>query len=343
MSVFVAGIGAVTPAGWSVAEAAAAVRDGVRIEPQVFDQSGWEGPLRLKVVPPPRTRYPFLAHARLRRASPLSHYAAGACLEALGGAGKGIDCTRLGLVSCLQSGPVQYACRFYEELLRDPATASPVLFPETVFSAPASHVAALLGGVPCATTMLGDPGAFLHGVAMAAGWIEDGRVDYCLVFGAEEFNRIHANAFWHLDSASTLGAGAGAVLLTRHAELPAAVELEFVTDAHTYSGGRDAAEAAKGMRAQFGAQGVRELLCDSLGGALRLHRAEADAWKDWAGARLSPKGVLGEGLMAGSAWQTVLAIDRVLQGEFDAANVSVVGVNQQAIGARFCVRGRNLT
>jgi len=33
----------------------------------------------------------------------------------------------------------------YDETLRDPTTASPLFFPETVFNAPASHIAALLG------------------------------------------------------------------------------------------------------------------------------------------------------------------------------------------------------
>jgi len=35
------------------------------------------------------------------------------------------------------------------------------------------------------------------------------------------------------------------------------------------------------------------------------------------------------------AWQSILACDALRRGQFDAANVSVVGTNQQAIGARF--------
>jgi hypothetical protein len=38
--------------------------------------------------------------------------------------------------------------------------------------------------------------------------------------------------------------------------------------------------------------------------------------------------------MAASAWQTVLAIDEVEQNA-DAAVLSIVGTNQQAIGAAF--------
>jgi hypothetical protein len=44
---------------------------------------------------------------------------------------------------------------------------------------------------------------------------------------------------------------------------------------------------------------------------------------------------MGEGLMAASAWQCVAALDAMALGLYPAANVSVTGCNQQAIGARF--------
>ena len=67
----------------------------------------------------------------------------------------------------------------------------------------------------------------------------------------------------------------------------------------------------------------------------RLDSAEVEAWKDWSGARISPKTILGEGLMAAAAWQCVSAIDAIREKRYDAANVSVVGCNQQAIGTQF--------
>jgi len=39
--------------------------------------------------------------------------------------------------------------------------------------------------------------------------------------------------------------------------------------------------------------------------------------------------------MAAAAWQCVAACDAVANGRFAAADVSLVGSNQQAIGARF--------
>lgn len=84
-----------------------------------------------------------------------------------------------------------------------------------------------------------------------------------------------------------------------------------------------------------GRSSTGELLCDSLGNSARADAPELSAWRDWTGPRLSPKRILGEGLMAAAAWQCVAACDAVAGGRFAAANVSLVGSNQQAIGARF--------
>ena len=78
-----------------------------------------------------------------------------------------------------------------------------------------------------------------------------------------------------------------------------------------------------------------DLLCDGVGDSPRAAAPEAAAWSDWTGSRLSLKRTLGEGLMAAAAWQCIAACDAVAQGTFAAANVSLVGGNQQAIGARF--------
>jgi hypothetical protein len=44
---------------------------------------------------------------------------------------------------------------------------------------------------------------------------------------------------------------------------------------------------------------------------------------------------LGEAFVASAAWQCVAACDAIRQENFPAARVSIVGANQQAIGARF--------
>jgi hypothetical protein len=89
------------------------------------------------------------------------------------------------------------------------------------------------------------------------------------------------------------------------------------------------------MRALLPPGAADELLCDSRLGCARLDAAEAAAWRDWPGTRLSPKQVLGEGLMAASAWQCVAAVDALRGDRYRAAHVSVVGQTEAAAGARF--------
>jgi 3-oxoacyl-(acyl-carrier-protein) synthase len=336
--IFVAGLGAVSPAGWTVAAMREALDRGEPLPAQPLDTRR-ENLSLARLVPHPATRPDFLAHPRLRRASPITHYAASAALEAAAkfrqvGPGNG----RIGLITCLQSGCVQYSCRFYDETLKNPATASPLLFPETVYAAPASHIAALLENVTLVNSLVGDPSTFLQGVSLAAQWLTEDRVDVCLVIGAEEINWITADALSHLDRISVVSAGAGALCLCREPGLSMGVELAAITDAHTYSTNKSRSEAARAMRHQLNGSSSdagKELLCDGLGNGTRANAPEISAWSDWAGSRISPKRIFGEGLMAAAAWQCVAACDAIANRRYATANVSLVGFNQQAIGAKF--------
>src|ERR1044071_5464952 len=225
-------------------------------------------PLQIRSVPTASPRPAFTAHARLRRTSPIAHYAVAAALEALGpGAAKVADGSlRLGIVLCVMTGCVNYSRRFYDETLKDPATASPIIFPETVFNAPSSHLAALLGTTAINYTLVGDPGTFLQGLALAADWL--------------------------------LSEGAGALYLRRDCEQTRAIQLSEVTDSFLFSNGQPRSLAAVRARNAVRINGPRTLLCDGLQGVPRLDRDEQRAWNDWAVARLSVKRILGEGLMA---------------------------------------------
>ena len=342
--VFVAGTGAVSPAGWNVAALHEALIRNEPLPVQPLERPGWEQPLRARPVPGPITRLEFLSHPRLRRASPITHYVVASALEAVARFRAIPDSKlRLGLIVCLQSGCVNYSCRFYEETLKDPATASPLLFPETVYAAPASHLAAVLGNVSIATSLVGDPACFLQGVALGAQWLDENRVEACLVIGAEEINWILADALWHLERSAVVTAGAGALCLTRRPEFSAGVELAAITDAHTYSLRANRMQAARAMRDQLVESGapargrmpaLQELLCDGTGCNSRADFPELAAWSDWTGPRLSPKRIFGEGMMAAAAWQCVAACAALAGAQFAAANVSLVGSNQQAMGAR---------
>ena len=251
--IFIAGLGAVSPAGWNVAALRAALDKGEPLPTQAVVRPGWEKLLPVRLVPPPATRLEFLAHPRLRRSSPITHYAAAATLEALAGlrANSVANNFRLGVIACLQSGCVQYSCRFYDETLKNPATASPLVFPETVHAAPTSHVVALLENVALAYSLVGDPSIFLKGVTLGAQWLEENRVDACLVFGAEETNWIIADAFRHLNRPAIVTAGAGALCLCRDQNLSIGVELAAITDAHSYSARQKQTQAARAMRGQL--------------------------------------------------------------------------------------------
>jgi 3-oxoacyl-(acyl-carrier-protein) synthase len=284
-----------------------------------------------------KPRPAFLSHPRLRRASAISSYAVAAALEALGPEAEPTarPPERLGIILCVMSGCVNYSRRFYDEVLKDPATASPLVFPETVFNAPASHLAALLGATGINYTLVGDPGVFPQGLALGADWLIQGRVEGCLVIGAEEGDWLTADACRLFHRRLILGEGAGALYLKPKPEHGTPTRLSAVTDPHLFTREQSRRQATNAMRAQLPAPKPGELLVDGRVGVEQMDAAERIAWKDWQGDCVHPKTVLGEGLMAASAWQCVVAVEALKRGRCSAATVSVVGCNEQAIGARF--------
>jgi 3-oxoacyl-(acyl-carrier-protein) synthase len=331
--VFVHGTGAVSPAGWTAGALKSAIASAVPLSLTDVARPGWVNRnLRVRPVPVPSPRPPFLANPRVRRTSIISHYLVAAALEALGGDAAKVSAGQLnlGVIVTMMSGCVNYSRRFYDETLRDPATASPLVFPETVFNAPSSHLAALLGATGINYTLVGDPGAFAQGLALAGDWLANGLAEACLVVGAEENDWLTADAFRLFAKNVVLSDGGGALYLCTD---PSVVELERVTDSFLFTQQRSRSRAAGEMRRQL-PNDAATLLCDGLQGVPRLDAAEAAAWNDWPGERLSIKRTLGEGLMAAATWQCVAAVQAIEQGR-RAANVSIVGTNQQAIGARF--------
>jgi len=329
--VFVNGLGAVSPAGWGVAALGRALDEGEPIPAKSWPRPGWDKPLQVRVVPAPPGRQAFLAHPRLRRTGAMAQHAVGAALEAMEGCHAP---ARVGVVVAMLAGVVTYTRRFYEEVLRDPAMASPVIFPETVFNAPASHLAAYLGSTAPNCTLVGDEGMFLQGLALAAQWLEEEEVEACVVIGVEELDWLVPDALRLFSREAVFGSGAGALYLTRNPE-GAKAELAAVTDAFSMTLAQTRREAARKARSQLPPPAPGELLCASARLLPRGDAAENAAWQDWTGARLRPKAILGEGFAASAAWQCVAACDAIGRHGFKAANVSVVGANQQAIGARF--------
>lgn len=338
--VFVRGIGAVSPAGWGVGALRDCLAAGAPLATQPMERPLWPQPLPYRTVPALKPLPAFFNHPRFRRTSPISQYAMAAAGEALGADAARVRAggLSLGVVFCVMAGCVNYSRRFYDEVLGNPATASPLVFPETVFNAPASHIAALLGAGGINYTLVGDQGTYLQAVALAADWLASGRVAACLVLAAEEVDWMMVDAFQMFNRDTVVSAGAGALYLTGEAASAGAVELSAVTDAQCFSAQQSRRLALGKMRAELPPAAPDHLLCDSRQNIPAMDADEAAAWQDWRGARISPKAILGEALMAATAWQCVAAVDALQQGRHPAASVSAAGSNQQAIGAHFVRR-----
>jgi hypothetical protein len=332
--IFVCGLGAVSPAGWGVSPMLSALAGGNPIPAQTLDRPGWKRPLSVRHVPPPDSQPALFMHPRLRRASVIALHTVAAALEALGDDVVPVQsgALKLGIVVCTMGGSVTYSRRFYEEVLRDPSMASPLLFPETVFNAPASHLAAYLGSNGISYTLVGDDGSFLQGLAVAAEWLLNDQVDGVVIIGAEEGDWVISEALRLFQRDAVHGAGAGAIYLKKADKSAAGVELTAITDSFSFTQNQTRAGAARKMKAQLPAVAAGELLCDSenKNAGNLIH----------PGLRLSPKIILGEAFAASAAWQCIAACALIKSKTVAAANVSIIGTNQQAIGARFA--GNNL-
>lgn len=311
--IFIYGVGAISPAGWNVADLRDAWTKNVSLPVQDLQRPGWEKSLRVRNVPPPVSRPAFLTHPRLRRSTAIAQYTVGAAIEAIGDDVSRIQSgnLKLGIIVCVLTGGVNYTRRFYEEVLREPATASPLLFPETVFNSSASHVGAFLNANEINYTLVGDDGTFLQGLALAADWLADEKVDACVVVGAEENDWIISDALHLFRRKAVHAAGAGAIYLKKDSST-AKIELAAVTNSFPFTQKQNRAAALRNVKSELPPCAAEELL---------------------AGEKI--KQIFGEAFTASAAWQCVLACEAIRQNELNAANVKVVGLNQQAIGARF--------
>jgi len=320
--VFLHGWGAVSPAGWGAGLMWEALRDGRSIEPHSLPWPGRADAMRARRVPAPSPRPAILAHPRLRRSSPLSQFVVAAAMEALGARAGEVTgpSFRLGIVCSIFTGCIGYSRRFYGEVLRDPSTASPIVFPETVFNAPASHLGAVLGARAANYTLVGDEGGFIHGMALAAQWLDDDLVDGCLVVGAEEADPITCDAMGRVARGVVVAEGAGAVWLGRG---PGRVELAAVTSPEVFMDRQGRSVALARARGQW--EGVVRAETPA------LSSAPCDARGGW----VFPGPVLGEGLGATGAWQVVAAAEALAAGASATGEVVVetAGSNEQVIAA----------
>src|SRR5438094_10513562 len=236
MSLAIAGMGWVTPLGRGVDSVWEQLLHGDEASATAISEEFGHRPYSVFRVP--ESALTGLAHPRLRRASVISRFAAAAGLDALRAAGVKLDpqnAERTALIFAISYGGLIYTKRFYRDVVDAGAqSASPLLFPETVFNAPASHLAAILGVTGATYTLVGDGAVGLAAVKMAEEVMENGALDYCLVVGTEEIDWLLCDAYrrWRLlriappiepytneNCGMILTEGAGAILLGHHSRI----------------------------------------------------------------------------------------------------------------------------
>ncbi len=331
-SIAITGTGAVSAAGWGSKVLLSAISEGIPIEPGFIERKLGEIHLKTAVRKVPGPAPASLKSARFRRSSPISKFAAAAALEAVGterleaiAAGR----LRTGVIFTLINGCVNYSNRFFGEVLSDPAMASPILFPETVFNAPSSHLSSLIGSNAPNDTLIADGAGFFSGIDLAAEWLERGEIDGCLVVAGEEIDWLSAEGLSLYSRNYIPAEGAGAIYLEAAAGPVRLLSLPDPVSLAT----RSRAEAARSIRTAINCRDDgRTLLVDGRVGIPRFDRPETDAWSDWKGPRWSPRRITGEAMGASLPLQVVAAAEAIKAGITDRAIVTAVGGNQQAGG-----------
>lgn len=374
MSLAIAGIGWVTPLGTGIGSVWERLLNGEEACATTISEEFTDRVYSVFRVP--ESAMKGLPHPRLRRASAISRFAAATGLHALESAGLKLNAQsakRIALIFAISNGGVIYTKRFYREIVSTGAhAASPLLFPETVFNAPASHVAAILGVTGATYTLVGDGAVGLAAISMADEVMENEALDYCLIVGTEEIDWLLCDAYrrWRLlrvappiepysnqNRGMILSEGAGAVLLARNGLLS-------IERAHPGGYFFRRTEAEKILKAIL--RDLRQTEIDfviSSANGTFIDRAESRALQELIPRALvyTAKPALGESVGAAGLWQVIVAAQALRSAEIppvlhadssvplrlsrsrtpipnaQRAIVLSCGLNQQAAGLRLAI------
>ncbi len=371
MSLAIRGMGWVTPLGHDIANVWNRLLEG-------------EGAVAETVSSPisprsyPAFRVPEIAptHPRLRRSSAISRFAVAAGMAALNDAGVDSekDAAKIALIFATSNGGVIYTKRFYHDIVASGAqAASPLLFPETVFNAPASHLAAIMGITGASYTLVGDGAVGILAVQMAVDLIRNESIDYCLVVAAEEIDWLLCDAYrkWRLlrgappiepfrksPRGMILSEGAGAIVIAREGP----IILDRIVAAGNFVKRQDAAGLLRNVYAGLESDRAGCLIASANGTFIDVAEEEAILQKMPETLVYAMKPALGEGVGAGAIWQVITAAQILLAGEVPPilrapsdsalhiahtrtkidpskyAIVSTCGLNQQVAGLRLSKR-----
>jgi 3-oxoacyl-(acyl-carrier-protein) synthase len=375
MSLAIAGMGWVTPLGGGIDSVWDQLLHGheasaITISEQFGDRS-------YSIFRVPESVMAGFAHPRLRRASVISRFAAAAGLDALRAAGLepgSHNGERTALIFAISNGGVIYTKRFYSNIVQSGAqSASPLLFPETVFNAPASHLAAILGITGATYTLVGDGAVGLTAVKMAEDLMVNEAVDHCLVVGTEEIDWLLCDAYrrWRLLRGSPpiepfseqqrgmiLSEGAGAILLARQGPFT----IECAHPGGCFSKRAEAGDILRQILNDLSETQIDFVISSANGTFVDQAESEAIGQIVPDAVIYTGKPALGESVGAAAVWQIILATQALRTAELPPvlhahsavtmrlshsrssmpgarrAIVLSCGVNQQAAGLRLAIQ-----
>jgi 3-oxoacyl-(acyl-carrier-protein) synthase len=351
MSLSIAGMSWVTPLGSDVHDVWRRLLAGETAPVEILENER-NGARYLVRRVPSTTSFP--SHPRLRRASAISRFAAAAGLTALRQAKQPLPpLDRIALVFAISNGGVIYTRRFYADIVNSGSqSASPLLFPETVFNAPASHLAAILGITGASYTVVGDGAVGIFALKMAEDLILSAEVDACLIVAAEEIDSLVCEAYrqWRLlrDPAKPesgrgmiMSEGAGALLLKRS---DGGIEIDRIVPGANFFRRSEASARLGSVVARL----KNEIgFCVGSANGTFIDRAECAA----VGGEMSlysPKIALGESVGTSVFWQLITAAKALETGTLPGSSkppvnlralVLACGLNQQTGG--LTLRGRD--
>src|SRR5438132_183239 len=311
MSLSIAGRSWVTPLGSGVDDVWQQLVAGETAPVEILENEKNGARYLVRHVPATLTAH-LPPHPRLRRASAISRFAAAAGLAALAAAKTPPSLDRVALVFAISNGGVIYTRRFYADIVKSGAqSASPLLFPETVFNAPASHLAAILGITGASYTVVGDGAVGILALKLAEDLMVSENIDACLVVAAEEVDPLVCEAYrqWRFlrdpkkpetGRGMIMSEGAGALLLKRS---NGGIEIEQIVPGLSFFR-RSEASARLGcvvtrLKNEIG-------FCVGSANGTFIDRAEHAAVGDEL-PLYSPKIALGESVGASVFWQLITA------------------------------------
>jgi 3-Oxoacyl-[acyl-carrier-protein (ACP)] synthase III len=265
---------------------------------------------------------------RMRRASSISYYmieAANQALEAMPEA----DRSRVGIVATFFLGCLIYSVKFYRQIYEEGRRfGSPILFPETVFNSPVSHVVSVLGIGGPVYSQIGDKSCWVTGMRTAESWLRNGDADHVIVLGAEEFDPIALDAFYSagfLTPKTVVGDGAGAILLERCGEDEGGIFIDRLADGYGFSDQPGALKAASSCLDQFSE--TTPILSTATSWTEVLERKATE------GRPLIPlKTHLCEAFTARAAWDSIQGLQIMGDAKLESLVIPYWGLSQQ-IGA----------